>query len=174
VSAPEPLSLREYARRRGCTLRAVQNAIKTTRLNASIVLVDGLSKIGDPELADREWAANTDQTRRAGAAAPAPGHDGAGADDDSSEDTFAHWKAKKMRLDYEKAAGALVNAAEMQAAMADDYSMVRTKLLGLASKAKQRLPHLTLSDLATLDAIVREALEELAEDEATDDGEHAA
>jgi hypothetical protein len=77
-----------------------------------------------------------------------------------------HWRAELAELNYKQRAGELVNAGEMTAQMADAYSTVRTKLLGVPSKAKQQLPHLTLTDLATLDAIVREALEGLA----TDDG----
>jgi hypothetical protein len=64
----ERVSMREYARRRGCTLRAVQKAIETNR----IALIDG--KI-DPELADRQWAARTDplqQLRGNGGVPPAP------------------------------------------------------------------------------------------------------
>jgi hypothetical protein len=74
-----------------------------------------------------------------------------------------HWRAELAELNYKQRAGELVNAAEMTAAMADAFSTVRTKLLGLPSKAKQQLPHLTLAELATLDEIVREALEGLSQ-----------
>jgi hypothetical protein len=46
------ISLRAYARRRGCTLSTVQKAVSSGRIQ----LIDG--KI-DQKLADREWAANT-------------------------------------------------------------------------------------------------------------------
>ena len=179
--AQPPLSLRAYAAHRraqglaGGSLQAVQRAVKSERIVAALVRVDGVLRIADPEAADREWAANTDRSR-----APASVKD---SDDDidplelldlevaagertplskaSAEEK--HWKAKLARLNYEQRAGELVNAAEMAATMAADYTMVRTKLLGLPSKAKQRLPHLTLDDLATLDEIVREALEALAD-----------
>ena len=47
------ISLRAYARHRGCALNAVQTAIRYGR----ITLIEG--KI-DPKLADREWSDNTD------------------------------------------------------------------------------------------------------------------
>jgi hypothetical protein len=59
----KPLSLRAYAKRRNCSHVAVRNAIKAGRLVKSVVDVDGQPKIADPELADREWKANTDLSR---------------------------------------------------------------------------------------------------------------
>ncbi|MEW6169876.1 MAG: hypothetical protein AB1651_19660 [Pseudomonadota bacterium] len=47
----------EYARRRGCSKQAVSKAVKAGRLT----LIDGLV---DPELADREWARNTDPVQQ--------------------------------------------------------------------------------------------------------------
>jgi hypothetical protein len=161
----EPLSLRAYAAHRkrrgllGGSLQAVQRAIQTERLKASVTRVNGLVRIADPEFADREWADNTDQTRRPPAADDEP------EEGDSREGSFAYWKAKKMELDYRLVAGELVDAADVAAAIATDYSTVRTKIMGLPAKARQRLPHLTLADLATLDEIVREALEELSKGE---------
>ena len=59
----EPLSLRAYARHRNMALFAVQKAVKDGRLQASIVYVEGKPKIADVALADKEWAANTDQSK---------------------------------------------------------------------------------------------------------------
>lgn len=60
-------------------------------------------------------------------------------------------------------AGKLVDAEEVRQAIADDYSRVRTKLLGLARKAKAALPHLSITDVQAIDAAIREALTELAD-----------
>lgn len=73
-----------------------------------------------------------------------------------------HWRAKKAELDYKKAAGELVDAKALQAGLVERITTCRSKLLGLPTKAKSQLPHLTLEDVAALEAIVREALEELA------------
>ena len=52
---------REYARHRGCALRAVQKAIEANRI--SLVEVDGAKKI-DSEQADRDWLARTDPAKQ--------------------------------------------------------------------------------------------------------------
>jgi hypothetical protein len=166
--AQDSLSLRAYARHRkerglpGSTLKAVQKAIETERI--TVVTLAGQTRIPDPEAADREWLANTDPVRS---------HGLIGEDDDLEDDggeagrfrdaaaRERHWKAQLAELNYKQRAGELVNAAEIQAAIVDTFTTVRTRLLGTASKAKQRMPELTLAQLATLDDIVREGLEEL-------------
>lgn len=72
------------------------------------------------------------------------------------------WKARLAELDYKKRSGELVDAKEVEARIIEDYGQCRTKLLGLARQAKGALPHLTHSDVLALDALIREALEELA------------
>ena len=67
-----------------------------------------------------------------------------------------HWRAKKAELDYKRAASELVDAKEISARFVELITTSRTKLLGLPSKAKAQLPHLTIDDLNMLDAIVRE------------------
>lgn len=53
------MSLRAYARRVGVSPEAVSKAVSVGRLKRSVVLVSRIPKIGDPELADLEWRANT-------------------------------------------------------------------------------------------------------------------
>jgi hypothetical protein len=157
-----------YARHRGCSRQAVSRAWKAGRLQRSVVLIDGRPTVTDFADADREWEENSDYTRQP-QRLDAPSGDTPGEDDAAGPYAGAaarekHWKAELAELQYKQRAGELVNAAEMTAAITAEYATVRTKLLGLPSKAKQRLPHLTLPDLATLDDIVREALEALALD----------
>lgn len=57
------MTLREYARRKDISHTAVQIAIKSGRLSKSIVKdAKGRPRIADEALADKEWAANTDQS----------------------------------------------------------------------------------------------------------------
>jgi hypothetical protein len=198
------VSLRAYAKRRGVSANAVSRAVRTGRLRASVVQTDDGPKIVDVELADREWAANTDLSRApdavkasgvassssaelpvditdaADTATPTflepQAHGGAlkrtvavPPDFNPTEASIAqasarekHWRAKKAELDYRRAAGELVEAAEIAASVAEAFTTVRTKVLGLPAKAKQQLPHLSHQDLAALDAMVRETLEGLA------------
>jgi hypothetical protein len=151
------------------------------------VIVNRVPQIADVKLADQEWAANTDLSRahddvkekaaqqgrvlvfhepqpHGGAlqrqVAPSPDPSIAAA---SAQEK--HWRAKKAELDYKRAAGELVNAMEIQARIVDMFTTCRAKLLGLPSKAKSQIPHLTIADINTLDTIVRESLEALATDQ---------
>lgn len=57
------ISLRKYARERGISHTAVEVAIRSGRLSKSIAHdAKGRPKIADADLADKEWAANTDQS----------------------------------------------------------------------------------------------------------------
>jgi hypothetical protein len=59
-----PISISAYAKSRGISQPAVTKAIKTGRIAKSIVRdARGNPKIADPALADKEWAANTDQSK---------------------------------------------------------------------------------------------------------------
>jgi hypothetical protein len=57
-------SLRAYARHRGCSPEAVSKAIKSQRLHDAVQWFAGVPRIMDFRRADREWQANTDQTRK--------------------------------------------------------------------------------------------------------------
>lgn len=54
------MSQRAYAKRRGVSQAAVSRAVQSGRLKASVAPGGG---IADPDLADREWDANTDTSR---------------------------------------------------------------------------------------------------------------
>jgi hypothetical protein len=58
--------------------------------------------------------------------------------------------------------GKLVDAAEIEAGLVELFTVCKTKLLAVPSKAKHQIPHLTRADVRILDTIVREALEDLA------------
>jgi len=58
-----PISLRAFARGFGVSHQAVMRACRSGRLKRSLVKIDGVDKIADPELAGKEWAANTDLSR---------------------------------------------------------------------------------------------------------------
>lgn len=159
----------------------------------------GAPKIADPELADREWEAATDLSKAPGYVkarsaarerAPGSGTGGAvpsmplpplgGADDAggavhlgmSLADASAAekvWKARLAELDYRERSGELVNAKEMASRLTDVFTRCRTRLLGIPTRARQQLPHLTVPDIGVLDSLVREALEELAVETAAAD-----
>lgn len=149
------ISQNAYARSRkerglpGGNPNAVVRAVASGRLKDSVV--DG--RIVDVDLADREWEANTDHTKREHA-------EGVSKSEASAVETF--WKSKQAELKFLLAAGELVEARDVEARLVAVFTECKTKLLGLPSRAKQALPHLSLADISTLDALVRESLEALS------------
>ncbi len=59
------------------------------------------------------------------------------------------------------AAGELIKADEAERAWADFLRSVRSRVLAVPSRARQRLRHLTAADIETLDAECRDALQDL-------------
>lgn len=147
-----PISLRAYGKRRGVSGEAVSRAIKSGRLARSVTYVGNTPKIADQELADQEWEANTDSTRRG---------------DDEGEWSGAaarekHWRAELAEMTFRKRAGELVDAVATQAAFVELCTELRNKFLGLTNTIKQEHPETPREWLATLDRKVREHLEEIA------------
>lgn len=135
-------------------MRAVSKAIQDGRLRASVGEdIAGRPTILDPEVADAEWTANTDTTR-----SPAP----------STEDAPAiaekYWRARLAELTYRQKSGELVEASEVARHLVDVFTACRTRLLGIPSRARQQLPHLSKADVATIEGMVREALEGLSKE----------
>lgn len=187
-----PITLTAYAARRGVTKMAVSRAVARGILRDSVVRdARGVPAIADPELADREWAQNTDYTKapqRAPGAAPAPALPPPPAPEPEDEpepsppragptpapkpgeESLAnaaarqkHWAAELAQLKFREAAGELVPAADVERRLVNVFAASKTHLLAIPSRLQQALPHLTASDLEVLDGILREALVELAE-----------
>jgi phage terminase Nu1 subunit (DNA packaging protein) len=68
---------------------------------------------------------------------------------------------QKMAIDAEE----LVDARTVVLRFAEMVTRARTRLLGLGSAAKGRIPKLTVHDIEEIELLVAQALEELAEDE---------
>lgn len=146
-----PLSLRAYAKHRGCTHGAVRKAIATGRLAESVVEVDGQPAISDAELADLEWEENTTRAPAAQFSLVA------------EQARERHWKANLAELEYKERAGELVSKAAARAGAVEKFAAVKTKLLALPSRIRQRLPRLTAAEVQLIDDLVRQALEDLAD-----------
>ena len=184
-----PITLTEYAARRGVSKVAVSKAIAAGRLRDSVVR-DGRGRpaIVSAELADREWEARTRQQAappaprakpeprpRQFSAPPAPPAD-ADADGDlpDYQVSRARLEAAKARretaladvaeLDAAERKGELVPVAEARAEVAEAFTLVRTKILGVPSRLAQRLPGMSSDVVPVLESLIREALEELADD----------
>jgi len=182
VRTPRPIAASSYARHRGVSPEAVRKAIESGRLDQSIVIIRGKPKVRDIELADREWAANTrpsrpTRSRSGGVAAevevepedvPDPDISYAEARRRREIETWRQARIKREAddLDLQVKRGELLPIEEARATVIDAYTIVRTRLLGVPVRCKQRIRKLSPADVAAIDELIREALEQLAaEDE---------
>lgn len=164
-------TMRAYAAHRGVNASSVLRAIRSGRLSRSIVRdVKGLPRIADVDLADQEWAANTDLSRAPGyVKARADGREfDPGAPDDTAMSLSAAsallqaWKGKLAELEYRRRTADLVDAREIEEKIVEMITRCRAKLLGLPSRMKARVPRLTTADLLKIDSLILVTLEELA------------
>ncbi len=72
------------------------------------------------------------------------------------------WKALRAEIQYKQELGELIEAKDVEAVQAALFTIIRTKLLAVPGKARSNAPHLTLTDVALIDRLIRETLEELA------------
>jgi len=72
-------------------------------------------------------------------------------------------KANLLELDRKTKEGLLLPREQVERVWANAITIARTKLLGVPTRVRQRVPHLTLEEVATMEELIREALEELAD-----------
>lgn len=158
------ISLRAYAAHRkragltGTTHGAVRDAIRSGRLRVSVTK-DG--KIRDAAAADDEWAQTTlaDRVPHRGpvsnahpAANPLQEHR---ARREAAEAALAEIELAEKRRE-------LVPAADVEAHLVSVFANCRTKLLGLPARARAQDPSLSSQQIAIIERILHEALEDLA------------
>jgi phage terminase Nu1 subunit (DNA packaging protein) len=79
-----------------------------------------------------------------------------------SQQRKAFEQANLLELERREKEGQLIERASVEATLTALASEVRTKLIGLPSRARQRIPHLTTEEIAILTDLMDEALESLA------------
>ena len=165
----------QYAKRRGVARSSVTRAIASGRLSRSVATVDSKRVIADPELADQEWLAATDYSKAPSSVKERYGHTEGGEEPKNLPDSDAavmplalesarekHWKARLAELEFRTKAAQFVDVNEVRAAVIDKFVSAKTKLLGIPSRIRQRMPHISIADIAEIDGLVREALEDLS------------
>jgi len=152
----------EAARQLGITRQAINRAIDEGRVKTKVSAA-GREMIELDGLRER-YAATTQQKvggadisgispRKAGGSIP---------DYNESRARTEHLKAELLELERAEKEGALISADEVEAKWVELVTIARTKLMGLPTKAKQRMPDLSTDDTSVLEDIVRECLEDLS------------
>jgi phage terminase Nu1 subunit (DNA packaging protein) len=157
------MSMRQYAKHRGCDLKAVQKALAAGRISKAGTKIDS-------EAADAAWEANTEPMtgHRDYAQSEKQGENGHPKPNGSAQKYIEsragreELRRQREQLEFDELAGRLVPIEEFESRLSGVISTSRTKVLSLPSKIKSHLPHLTMRDVATIDKLVRETLEELA------------
>lgn len=143
----DPLSLSAYARRRGVAVNAVHKAIVEGRLSKSVKRKGQGYQI-DVELADQEWAANTDtgsgypaHTKNAGTPPPstAPSNDDEPITYAEARAQHERFKARLAQLELEEREGKLVEAEVVKQQAFRVARMVRDSLLNLPDRVAGEL-----------------------------------
>jgi hypothetical protein len=71
-------------------------------------------------------------------------------------------QANLLELERKQKEGLLLPAEQVEKVWANSVTIAKTKLLAVPSRLRQRIPHLTLEEVAIAEELIREALEELA------------
>jgi hypothetical protein len=168
------ISQREYARRRGISHMAVQRAVNTGRIST----VEG--KI-DPDLADREWRENTDQSKPRNRITGNPKHARIagepsepmdfGAADGASGTASGYAKARAARelyqaqlakLELDRQRGILVRADEVRLGAFNMARKARDQLIALPERVAAILA--ATQDPAEVQRILEEEIERICQE----------
>jgi len=159
------LSKADAARALGVSPGAITKAVKEGRLSV-VQSHDGREMINGETLRS-EWDARTQAKMRPVTArrqAPRPRHQSGDVPDyNESRARTEYLKAELLELERAQKEGELISAEEVSKKWGELVAIARTKVLGVPSKAKQRIPDFPQDAFVILEDIVREALEELAD-----------
>lgn len=166
------ITVAEFAKIKNVSPTAVHKAIAAGRLVNCLIIDPKYKKPRiDPVIAAQEWERNTDHGKRHSGAdirstpeRPEPhSKNPDGPVSPTAKQVIDSYKARLLKLEYDKKAGALVDAAAVESEWFKIITEAKTKFLGLPAKTKAALPKLTPADIAVLDRLVREILTDLAD-----------
>lgn len=164
---PRPgMSIRAFAKLVGVSHVAVVHRINAGQLTSRSVTKDanGRSCIIDVEQARREWEQNADPVT----VAASMGDDLEDEDDSEGLDTgsvkharlrYLNAKADMAEWERDKLRGELMLRTEHRATMAAALVPRMNELMGVVTKVRELLPHLTIGDLEVIGKAIRKALD---------------
>ena len=162
------ISRSEAARLKNVTPQAVYKAINQGRVTP---VVDNDGKVMlDKDAFETDWektyhpnqmkkANNYHKPRQKAVISDIPAYE-------ESRARTEHLKAELLDIERKQKEQQLVDSKQVQAKWLEGISIAKNKVLGIPSKAKQRIPELDVSAMNCLEDIVRESLEEIANTQA--------
>ena len=161
----ELVTAAQFSRDIKVTKAAVSKALKSGRLDDAKVDRDGKVFL-EKDKAFKLWEQTSDPSHpRARKKEVVKNIGSSGEDVPSFNESRAKREAMMARLaeiDVEEREKLLVPSEEVKNAWIQLVTIAKTKVLGIPTKAKQRIPDLDKGAMTLLDEIVRETLEDLA------------
>lgn len=145
-----------------CILQA-----KPLRVDGDLLVSEYLAKVSPHQAEAQQPRAKREPTTRAPQSKrpPAPAKDLEPAelpDYNVSRARSEYEKANLLELDRKTKESHLLRREDVEQAWGQAVNITRTRLLGVASTARQRIPHLEIEEVELITTLIREALEELA------------
>ena len=154
----------DLAKLKGVSRSAVSQRRRSGILESAVVKVNGKERL-NKELAMELWDQNTppaqtftEEAKRKVEQTP----EGEIPSFNASRARTEHLKAELLQLEVDAKEKVLVKREEVESSWLQLVTVARTKVLGIPTKAKQRIPDLDRNAMKLLEDIVRESLEELA------------
>tara|TARA_B100000683_G_scaffold209207_1_gene203484 strand:- start:420 stop:932 length:513 start_codon:yes stop_codon:yes gene_type:complete len=165
------ITRKEAAEKMGITIQAVYMAIKQGRLTAmedsqGNIVINSDTMVAEMKKNGQYRRMKNNAVLPSTSASPKKKRYSSTKDSipeyEESKARTEHLKAELLELERKQKEDSLVSMQEVQLKWTEIITTARTKLLGISSKAKQRLPDLDTNAVSCIDDIVREALEELS------------
>jgi hypothetical protein len=149
-----------------CILQA-----KPLRVDADLLVSEYLARVAPHQAEARQPAAKRERPAPPDAT-PAPARRPPAQLPSDAPEGLPDYTISRARSEYEKAnllelqrktqEGLLLRREDAELAWGGAVNITRTRLLGVPSTAKQRIPHLEVEEVELITTLIREALDELA------------
>jgi hypothetical protein len=150
-----------------CVLQA-----KPLRVDADLLVSEYLARVGQSQSEAQQPTARREAQPAPAAKPPPPRRQSSdpaeppppGEVPNFNDERALHEREKRLiaAMDRMEKARLLLPREEVDLAWGNAVNITRTRLLGVPSTAKQRIPHLEIEEVELLTTLIREALDELA------------